>query len=122
MGLNPWIGLNRLQLREREAGAELAIRSHLKWDMLSSLSHNHPNPTVIIMDQRMTERESLPQHRFYPVVEAFGICLRSRHEFRAGTDETLAVSAVESGKIRGSLVNHVWYPGLGSGKVSSRAS
>jgi hypothetical protein len=74
-------------------GQWLAIRSNLKRDMLSSLSYNHPNLTVIIMDQRMTGSESLPLHRFYPIVEAFGICLRSRHEFREGTDQTLAVSA-----------------------------
>jgi hypothetical protein len=74
-------------------GQWLAIRSNLKWDMLSSLSYNHPNPTVIIMDQRMTGSESLPLRRFYPIFEAFGICLRSRHEFREGTDQTLAVSA-----------------------------
>jgi hypothetical protein len=73
-------------------GQWLAIRSNLKWDMLS-LSYNHPNPTVIIMDQRMTGSESLPLRRFYPIVEAFGICLRSRHEFKEGTDQILAVSA-----------------------------
>jgi hypothetical protein len=108
MGLNPWIGLNRLQPREREAGAVASIRSNLKWDMLSSLSYNHPKPRVITMDQRMTGSESLApspilsNRRSIWHMPTIASLIQRRH--RSNISRECKVAA---GKISGSLVNQV---------------